>query len=559
MRAEEDEVLHSLEALQDILTAIPYPVFVKDEKHRWVLVNDAFCKMMGHPAEELLYKSDYDFIPAAQADVFWAIDDQVFATGEPNENEEVITDASGGVRVITTRKCRVELPVAGGREHFIVATFSDVTLYREAEARARYLAQHDALTGLANRMQLGERLKAALHDAQGRDGQLAVLMLDLDGFKNVNDRYGHHAGDDLLQEMASRLKQLMTQPGIVARLGGDEFCIVLPAAGDRAAVGALAERAIAAISTPVVREWGTAEVSTSIGIAHFPEDGTSEDQLLKAADLALYTAKASGRGVFKHFERGMERRSEGREGLALALAAAVEAGKIAMSFQPLISTRDGAVRAMEAVPEWRHPKLGLVPASVFVPMAERHGIAGALGRLILERACAAAVGWTDPLPVRVNIPAAVLESSTLIPTIQAALAKTGLAAARLEVEVTEAATLRAGAKAPEIFGDLKSLGVKVAIVDFGSGWASLDLLRRIPFDRLKIDRSFVKNMEADPRSAAIVRAVLSIGKALDVAVTAEGVERPEQVEALKTMGCDEVQGRHVDAQSAYARKMAAGR
>jgi diguanylate cyclase (GGDEF)-like protein/PAS domain S-box-containing protein len=532
----------TLEALQQILTAIPYPVFVKDEAHRWVLVNQAFCTMMGHSRDTLLYKSDHDFLPAAQADVFWAIDDQVFSTGEANENEEVITDASGAVRVIITRKCRVELPTSKGTRPFIVAIFSDVTEYREAEARARYHAHHDSLTGLANRMHLAERLQAALEEARCSDTKIALFLLDLDGFKGVNDGYGHAAGDELLQVIAARLKRVVRDTDLVARLGGDEFCVIQVAPDSPEAVEALARRMIAAVSEPVVGGWGTARVSASVGISVFPDNGTGQEELLHCADIALYSIKEAGRAAFARYDARQDKASDSINGSAPALAAAVREGQISLAFQPLVSTADGTTRAFEALARWHHPLLGIIPPSVFIPLAERQGLMPALGRLVLQKACTAASGWCSDLSVRVNVSATQFESGDLATVVQEVLAETGLPAERLEIEVTESVTLGESLRVLEIFKSLKALGVRIALDDFGSGWASLDVLRRFSFDRLKIDRSFVANMESDPKAAAIVRAVLSIGKALDLPVTAEGVERPAQLDALRKMGCDEVQG-----------------
>ncbi|WP_163266216.1 sensor domain-containing protein [Chelativorans alearense] len=403
-------MLQSLETLQQLLIAIPYPIFVKDQAHRWVLVNQAFCDLMGHTREELLYKSDYDFLPAAQADVFWSVDDHVFSTGEPNENEEVITDASGAVRVITTRKCRIELPTRDGVRPFIFAIFSDVTRYREAEARARYHAHHDVLTGLANRTQLEEPLLKTVIDAPA----------------NAHPR----------QENA-------------------------------------------AVST---------------------------------------------------------------DSLVSALAAAIRDSQISLAYQPIVSTADGSTRAYEALARWHHPEFGAISPNVFVTLAEAQGLMPALGRLVLQKACLAAARWSPDLEVRVNVSPVQFEHDDVVGVVKAALAESGLAAGRLEIEVTESVTLSESSKVLQAFEGLKALGVSLALDDFGSGWASLDALRRFPFDRLKIDRSFVANMESDPRSAAIVRTVLGLSRALNLSVTAEGVEHHTQFVALKNMGCKEVQG-----------------
>jgi diguanylate cyclase (GGDEF)-like protein/PAS domain S-box-containing protein len=531
-----------VETLQTILNAVPNPVFLKDRLHRLILVNDAMCELMCQRRDEMVDRSDIHHFPDEQTEVFWKVDDEVFTTGLPNENEEVLTDGTGALRVIVTRKRLIHLPTSEGEQPFIIAVISDVTRFREAEARAQYLAEHDALTGLANRTQLSDRLTAAIEVARKTDAKVALLLLDLDGFKTVNDRYGHPAGDELLRVIAKRLAGLVRTVDTVSRFGGDEFCIVQAAVQQPSAAFGLAERIISSISRPVVVGSARMSVSASIGIALFPDDGTMLEPLLQKADKALYTVKRSGRRGYLQYDDRPSVPHPREWDIEGNLRAALAGDQLSLAFQPLVAAADGKMRGFEALVRWLHPTRGEISPDVFIPVAESTGLIQQLGAWALHKACVAAASWPWDLQVSVNVSPAQLENDDLPAVVESALASSELPASRLELEVTETALLGSTERVSVIFAKLKTLGVGLALDDFGAGWSSLATLRTFPFDRIKIDRSFIASIESDARSVAIVRAVLSLGQALEVPVTAEGVETQAQLVALRQMGCAELQG-----------------
>lgn len=530
------------EALRTILDGLPNPVFLKDRAHRWVIVNRAMCELMGQPSEGLVGRSDYDLLPKSQADIFWAVDDEVFTTGEPRENEEVITDSTGALRVIVTRKCLVRLPSKSGEEPFILAVISDVTRFREAEAQAQYHAQHDVLTGIPNRVHLGAKLEEAV-DAARRDGEpFALLSLDLDGFKAVNDEHGHAAGDQVLRIVAQRLSRAVRSTDVVARLGGDEFCVVQRGGDQPTAAVELAERIVAKLSAPMSVGSHRTMISVSIGIAVYPTDATSAEQLLQCADLALYNAKRRGKNTFCRFEIATPLANGKEWDVEADLRHAIERGELKLAFQPVASAADGGIKAFEALVRWSHPMHGEVSPAIIIPVAERSGLIHPLGQWVLGEACRTAVLWPWPAQLCVNVSPLQIEAGDFPQIVREALAGSGLPPERLELEITESALLGNVERVLEVFRRLKELGVGLALDDFGLGWSSLDTLRSFPFDRIKIDQSFVAHMQSDTRAAAIVRAVLSLGHSLNLPITAEGVENVGQLATLRQMGCDDLQG-----------------
>lgn len=538
----KSHITSSVEVLQAILNAVPNPVFLKNRSHQLVVVNNALCEMMCRTRDEIIDNPEAEPIPDDQREVFWGVDDQVFATGQPSENEEVVTDGTGSLRVVVTRKQLIHLPTTQGEQPFIIAVISDVTKFREAEARAQYLAEHDALTGLANRIQLSDRLDTATESARGTDGKVALLLLDLDGFKAINDHHGHLAGDELLRVIAQRLAGLVRSIDTVARHGGDEFCIVQAAVQQPAAAFGLAERIISSISLPVALGPKRMAVSASIGIAFFPDDGATPKQLLECADTALYAVKRGGRRGYLRYDEDHSVHRQSDWNIEHDLRVALAADQLYLAFQPLAAAVDGKVRGFEALARWTHPILGKVLPDVFIPVAESSGLIQQLGSIVLHKACAAAMTWPWDLQVSVNVSPAQLENGDLPAVVESALAASGLPASRLELEITETALLGGSERIGAIFGKLKSLGVSLALDDFGAGWSSLTTLRSFKFDRIKIDRSFIVNIESDVRSVAIVRAVLGLGEALNVPITAEGIEAQGQLVALRQMGCSELQG-----------------
>jgi len=425
-------------------------------------------------------------------------------------------------------------PIAGGG---YVASHEDVTEILAAAAD-RHLARHDPLTGLPNRVLLRERLDRALARS-GRKNPLSVLCVDLDHFKAVNDTLGHPVGDDLLRAVAGRLSACVREGDTVARLGGDEFVVLLPDGQGRGQAEDLARRLIEAVAAPFEIQGHRITIGASIGLALAPEDGDHAEALLSNADLALYRAKAQGRGTACFFEPGMDARAEARRRLEQDLRAAVEAERFELHYQPEVDTRTGAIVGFEALLRWNRPDHGMVSAADFIALAEETGLIARLDDWVIGRACADAAGWPEPAWVAVNLSPVQFRSRTLIDTVSRALTASGLAPERLELEVS-ASVLRGDGLAA--LHELRDLGVRIAMDDFGIGPSSLDCLRLFPFDKVKIDPSFIAGLSQPGPCAAIVKAVTDLGAGLGFVTTAEGVETAEQLAQLRERGCDTAQG-----------------
>ena len=433
--------------------------------------------------------------------------------------------------------CSQRLVAGGGW----VTTYEDVTERRAAEQRLAHMARHDALTELPNRLLLSEHMPQALARAS-RNGGLAVLCLDLDRFKAVNDALGHAAGDALLRAVSQRLRDCTREIDLIVRLGGDEFAIVQEAPAQLTDAVALARRLIEVLSAPFDLDGQQVVIGTSIGIA-LSEDGQARPEaLLKCADLALYRAKAEGRGTFCLFEAEMDALIQVRRALELDLRHALAGGQLELFYQPLVHAGDGSISGFEALLRWRHPERGLVSPAIFIPVAEEIGLIDAIGAWALRRACRDAAGWPGTRKVAVNLSPAQFRGGTLVEDVANALAASGLPPGRLELEITESVMLQDDDSVLATLHGLRALGVRIAMDDFGTGYSSLSYLRRFPFDKLKIDQSFVRGMDDRGDCLAIVRAVIGLGRSLGMAVNAEGVETPEQLAALRAEGCNELQG-----------------
>jgi len=410
-----------------------------------------------------------------------------------------------------------------------------------AEQHIRFAAHHDALTKLPNRVLFREKLEDAL--AHARPGeQLALLCLDLDQFKAVNDTLGHPVGDALLQAVAGRLAGRTREADTVARLGGDEFAVVRAPIDRPTEAADFAERMIAMLEEPFAVLGHQIVIGASVGIALFPQDGTDPDQLLKSADLAMYRAKQDGRGVYRLFQQEMDAQMQSRRLLELDLRKALGSGQLELFYQPLIDLHAWAVVGFEALLRWRHPTKGLIPPDQFIPLAEEIGAIVPIGEWVLLTACTTAAGWPNGMKVAVNLSAVQFKSSNLVAAVSAALRGSGLSASRLELEITETVMLQDTASTLATLHEFHALGVSIAMDDFGTGYSSLSYLRQFPFDRIKIDQSFVRELGKQQDCDAIVRAVMALSRALGMATTAEGVETREQLRALALAGCTVVQG-----------------
>ncbi|MEH3119663.1 MAG: EAL domain-containing protein [Methylorubrum populi] len=422
-----------------------------------------------------------------------------------------------------------------------IATYEDVTQRYEAEARIITMARRDALTGLANRMVFGERLEEASAGLAAGIG-FATLCLDLDRFKEVNDTLGHPVGDSLLRGAAERLQGCLRESDLVARLGGDEFAIVQAGSQVREDAIALARRLIAAFQQPFVLDGHTVAVGLSIGISLAPEHGTSPEKLLKSADLALYRAKAAGRGGWSFFDEEMDLELRKRRALEGDLKQAVGKGEFELVFQPIVKLDRQRIASCEALLRWRHPERGYVSPAEFIPLAEETGTIGEIGEWVLRRACAEAVTWPGNLGVAVNVSAAQFKNAAVVRAVMDALAASGLPPNRLELEITESVLLNDNVATLATLHTLKRLGVRVAMDDFGTGFSSLSYLQSFPFDKIKIDQSFVRSLGATGNARLIVRSVIGLGRSLGMTTTAEGIETEAQLDQLRLEGCEEGQG-----------------
>jgi diguanylate cyclase (GGDEF)-like protein len=469
--------------------------------------------------------------------------DKLLVLRKPAEPIEVLQCATA-----LTRKWQNERVVREQMERLEQVITQRTRGLEAANRQLRHLATHDALTGLPNRVLLEDRLTQAVAHAD-RDGRsFALMVCDLDRFKTVNDSLGHHAGDELLQEVAHRLTGLVRPVDTVARLGGDEFVLLVTAIQDVEDAKRVAAKAIEALQAPVRIAGLDVHTSPSIGIAFYPADGTNIEALTAHADAAMYCAKQRGRGNVQCFARGMDSGSEERVQLESDLHQAIVQRQFELYYQPKVNTSSGAVRSAEALIRWRHPSRGLVHPDGFIPLAEECGLIGAIGEWVVREACRQARAWQDaglpPMRISVNLSPSQFRGGGLTETIRRALDDMGLEPQYLEIELTESAVMSDPEESIAILEELSEMGVLVSVDDFGTGYSSMSYLRRLPIDKLKIDRVFINEIVSRPEDASIVRAIVSLAHSLRLKVVAEGVETPAQLDFLKAVGCDEYQGYH---------------
>ncbi|MCK1395691.1 EAL domain-containing protein [Bradyrhizobium sp. 1] len=508
-----------------------------DADGKIMLFNERYAAMLGRADVMLTGRLLVDVLREEQAKGQWQGDaDEFFArlvadAREARTTSQIVNRLGRSIRVVNQ-------PMQGGGW---VATFEDITEWLEAQAKISHMARHDALTSLPNRVLFHEQLEQGLRRAGSAD-QLAVLCLDLDHFKDINDSLGHPIGDALLKEVGRRLKATVGDNDTVARLGGDEFAVVQIGRSEEAAARALAGRLVEVISAPYEIDDHQIVIGVSIGISLSPQDGSNPDELLKNADLALYRAKADGRGTYRFFETGMDARAQARRLLEMDLRAALQRNEFEPYYQPIRDVASDRVVAFEALLRWNHPQRGLIAPINFIPLAEETGLIVQLGEFVLRSACADAATWPDDVDVAVNLSPVQFKSPNLIATVTDALAASGLAARRLELEITESVLLQNSEATLTTLHELRGMGVRISLDDFGTGYSSLSYLRSFPFDKIKIDRSFVSELATRQDSMAIIRAVTGLGRSLGIVTTAEGVENDAQLELLRREGCTQVQG-----------------
>jgi diguanylate cyclase (GGDEF)-like protein/PAS domain S-box-containing protein len=540
MRAEE--TLQARNALLDAaLENMAHGLCAFDEQMRVIVVNQRYLKMYGlaaadacpgTPMIELMRRSIERGIHIAGVNaegMFADLKDRLIDNKEPALHRRL----SDG-RIIAVR----HQPMANGGW---VGTYEDITERHRAEQNIAYMARHDALTDLPNRLLFHEKMSEGLARVDTRDARLAVMCLDLDNFKAVNDSLGHPVGDQLLQAVARLLCKALHHDDTIARLGGDEFAILHPTESV-ADTEALARRLIDVVSKPIVIDGQEIITGLSIGIAMAPENGITSDQLMKNADLALYRAKAVGRNTHLFFEPGMDAELRARRRIEVDLRHALDAGEFHLVYQPQVRLATNQIVGMEALIRWTHPTRGLISPGEFIPVAEETGLIVQLGEFVLRQACAEATKWPETVRVAVNLSPMQIRTRDLTSTVINVLAETGIAANRLELEITEALLMQKDESVVRTLHDLRALGVQIAMDDFGTGYSSLSYLRSFPFDRIKIDRSFISGEDRSADREPIIRAIVQLGASLGIETTAEGVETVEQLQLIQRARCTEAQG-----------------
>jgi diguanylate cyclase (GGDEF)-like protein len=407
------------------------------------------------------------------------------------------------------------------------------------------MALHDALTGLPNRILLEDRLAQAITLARRNQKSVALLMLDLDRFKDINDSFGHYVGDRLLEEVSKRLHASLRDSDILARLGGDEFVIGVPMVADNREIETVAHKILSTLSAPFRIEGRELQIGASIGISVYPVDGENSEALLQFADAAMYAAKKR-RGIYCFFTPELTEATQRRQKLESDLYLACARGEFVVYYQPIVLTNSGRVAGVEALLRWRHPEEGLISPNEFIPQLEELGLILEVGEWVLRTACLQNVAWQkEGIPrvrVSVNVSAYQFHRGNIVRTVERVLRETGLEPEWLELELTESLTLDDSETAIEIMQDLKRIGISLSLDDFGTGWSSLSYLRKFPLDRIKIDRAFMRDIPSEPTAKAVVRSILTLGRSLGIACVAEGVETHQQLDYLKMQMCTEMQG-----------------
>ena len=500
-------------------------------------VNDALLAITGYARDEVIGRSTLEFL----APEWRQMGAEYMRDAREDPYEAEIVHKNG-------HKIAVEVVgknLSFGGETYRLGVLREITARKHAEARIQYLAHHDMLTGLPNRAYLTERLSTILALARRHGTLVAIMFIDLDKFKTVNDTLGHHAGDTLLKQVATRIKGMLREADMVSRLGGDEFLVILTDLAAPEYAATVAQKLLQVIAAPVPLEGSELRAEASIGISVFPRDGDNADDLIRHADAAMYSAKEQGRGQSRFYTPGLADAAAETLARTARLAEALRRGEFVLHYQPQRRVDDLRLVGIEALVRWHHPERGLTDPSEFIEFAETHGLIDDIGQYVLREACRQNKAWQasgfPALPISVNVSAIQFHRGGLVADVKRALEDSGLEGRYLELELTESLLMDQDIVADALAG-LRGLGVRITIDDFGTGYSSLSYLKRYPIDKLKIDRSFIDNLGGDVDERAIAAAIINLAKTLKLAALAEGVERQEQLEFLRAHGCDQFQG-----------------
>jgi len=523
-----------------VIENVPATIAVKDARTlQYVLVNRAGEEYFGMPRQQMIGKRVEEIFDEAEAALISKHDLKIIQTGQSQfYDERPLTTPGGDIRITTATK--VPIRDSQGQMQYVLTVVEDRTRRKRAEAQIARLVHHDLLTGLPNRSAFTACIEATIETAGGEGRSFALMFLDFDRFKEVNDVYGHAAGDEMLRQLSARM-QAAVGGAFLARLGGDEFAVIATDGEQPAAAESVADRLLAAVGDEIEIDGHSVRAGLSVGIAIFPVDGADTATLVGNADAALYRAKADGRGAFRFFEADMDQRLRERRVLQQELRSAVERGELALHYQPQARI-GGKIFGFEALVRWQHPQRGTIPPDIFIPLAEESGIIVAMGEWIMREACRQAASWPNALQIAINLSPVQFRHGDLPALLHSVLLETGLPASRLELEITEGVLIDDFARAVSTLRRLKALGVRIAMDDFGTGYSSLSYLQSFPFDKIKIDQSFISNLGQNSQSATIVRAVIGLARGLELPVLAEGVETKKQLAFLARESCDEVQG-----------------
>ncbi|MGE5514741.1 MAG: EAL domain-containing protein [Bacteroidota bacterium] len=549
-KAAEEELRNQKEWLTTLINAMPDLVCFKDDKGRWLVANEFYLEIAGLKGQDYLGRTGFELarMSREQGDFLRASsesDERAWREGRPISYEKEVNTLERGNKVFDV----VKIPLFNddGSRRGLVLVGRDVTERKLAAARIHHLAHHDALTNLPNRVLFQERLRSALLQAKRSSHRVALMFLDLDKFKDINDTLGHHVGDLLLKAVAKRLQRCVRETDTVARLGGDEFAIILTNLDGPVGATAVAEAVIASIADTFGLEEHEVMTSTSIGITLYPDDAADADSLLKNADLAMFRSKAEGRNNYHFYVAEMDAEVQARKVIERDLRLALGTEQLELHYQPLVEVATGAITGCEALLRWKHPTRGWVGPAEFIPIAERTDLIAPLGRWILHQACLQGRDWAKaglpPLKIAVNLsPAQFKHHQTLIAMVGDILAQTGFPAEQLQLEITEGIAMQNIEATIEVLQQLRAMGAVISIDDFGTGYSSLNYLKRFPVDKLKIDRSFVADIGHHADNAAVVKAIVNLGHSLGTWVNVEGIETREQLDFIIAHGVDEAQG-----------------